>query len=173
MITCVNDGFEQTQHAGQLVRRDVAGVFQLHGARQQIQAGVVLGERALEQREVEAVDVLGDVGKRVFGNCVEEDVGVAEAQVEVQQDDRVFRVRGERAAEVHGEARRADAARGAGDGDDRAGWARVARAAGALPGDTLERGGQVFGLERLREELFRTGSHRSEDQVAVGRRAGN
>ncbi len=51
--------------------------------------------------------------------------------------------------------------------------ARVARAAGALPGDALQRGGQVFGLERLREELFCTGPHRSQDQVAIGRRAGN
>ena len=38
-------------------------------------------------------DVLGDVGERVFGNRVEEDVGVAQAQVEVEQDDGVFLVR--------------------------------------------------------------------------------
>ena len=78
---------EQAQHAGQLVGRDVPGVFQLHRPRQQVQARVVLRERALEQRQVEPADVLGDVGERVFGNRVEKHVGVAQAQVEVQQHD--------------------------------------------------------------------------------------
>ena len=86
-------GLEQADHADQVVGRDVARVFQLHGPRQQVQAGVVLRERALEQREVEPGDVLGDVGERVVGNRVEEDVGVAQAQVEVEQDDGVFFVR--------------------------------------------------------------------------------
>ena len=93
MITCVNEALQQAEHARQLVGRDVPGVFQLHRPRQQVQARVVLGERPLEQRQVEPADVLRDVGERVFGNRVEEHVGVAQAQVEVEQHDRVGRDR--------------------------------------------------------------------------------
>ena len=46
-------------------------------------------------------------------------------------------------------------------------------AADALPRHALQRGRQVFGLERLREELLRPGPHRPQDQVAVGRGAGD
>ena len=42
-----------------------------------------------------------------------------------------------------------------------------------LPRDALQRGGEVFRLERLGEELFRPGPHRPQDQIAVGRAAGD
>ena len=54
-------------------------VFELHRARQQVDARSVLRERPLEQREVEPRDVLRDVGQRVLGDRVEVDVGVAQA----------------------------------------------------------------------------------------------
>ena len=94
-------------------------------------------------------------------------------RIEVQKDDRVFGVGGERAAEVYGQTRGADAAGRACKGDDRARAAGTARAAAPLLSHTLQRGGQVFRLKGLREELFRTGPHRSQDQAAVGRCAGN
>ena len=78
-------GLQQADHAPQVVGRDQGHVFQLHRPRQQVQARGVLGQRALEQREVEPRDVLGDVDQRVVGNRVEEHVGVAQAQVEVDQ----------------------------------------------------------------------------------------
>ena len=89
IITCVNEALSKpnTRDSSSVVM--CACVFQLHGPRQQVQTGIVLGERTLEQRKIEPVDVLSDVGKRVFGNRVEEHVGVAQAQVEIEEDDGV------------------------------------------------------------------------------------
>ena len=44
------------------------------------------GHRPLEQRQVEAVDVLHDVVERVVGDDVEAGVDRAEHQVEVEED---------------------------------------------------------------------------------------
>ena len=79
MIRCVNVALSRPSTRVQVVGRDQRGVLQLHGPRQQVQARGVLGERPLEQREVEPRDVLGDIDQRVVGNRVEEHVGVAEA----------------------------------------------------------------------------------------------
>ena len=81
---------------------------------------------------------------------------------------------GQDAAQVDGQAGRADAAGGAGDGDHRAAAGPCRRrAAVPLPGDALQRGRQVFGLERLREKLLGPGAHRPQNQIAVGRGAGD
>ncbi len=84
--------FQQADHALHVVGRDQLGVFELDRPRQQEQAGGVLGERSLEEREVEPRDVLCHVYQRVVGDRVEKDVGVAETQVEVYERDGVLRV---------------------------------------------------------------------------------
>ena len=78
-------GLQQTDHALQVVGRDQRHVFQLHRPRQQVQPRGVFGQRPLQQREVEPRDVLRHVDQRVVGNRVEKHVGVAQAQVEVDQ----------------------------------------------------------------------------------------
>ena len=62
---------------------------------------------------------------------VEEDVGVAQGQVEIDQHDAVALFAGQDAAEVDRQARRADAAGRAADGD------HVAGAAAAVAGAEL------------------------------------
>ena len=74
-------------------------------------------QRAFQQREVQPRDVLGHVDQRVVGDRVEEHVGVAQAEVEIHQDDGVLRILGEDAAEIDRQAGRAHAADGAGHGD--------------------------------------------------------
>ena len=164
-------GLEQADHAPQVVGRDQRHVFQLHRPRQQVQARGVLGQRSLEQREVEPRDVLGDVDQRVVGNRVEEHVGVAQAQVEVDQGHGVSRIGRQDAAQVDGQAGRADAAGGAGHGDHGAAASLAVAAAETLVADALQRRHQVFDPHRLRQELLDAGPHRPQDQVAVGRRA--
>ena len=72
----------------QVFGRDVVHVLELHGPREEEQPRSVLGERALEQREVEPRDVLHHVEQRVVGNRVQKDVGVSQAQIEVDQGHR-------------------------------------------------------------------------------------
>ena len=164
-------GLQQADHALQVVGRDQGHVFQLHRPRQQVQARGVLRQRPLQQREVEPRDVLGDVDQRVVGNRVEEHVGVAQAQVEVDQRDGVARIGGQDAAQVDGQAGGAHAAGGAGHGDHGAAARLAVAAAEALVADALERRDQVFDPHRLGQELLGPGPHRPQDQVAVGRRA--
>ena len=104
----------------QIVGRDQRHVFQLHRPRQQVQPRRMLGQRPLEQREVEPRDVLRHVDQRVVGNRVQKDVGVSQAHVEVDQGHAVPLVGGQRAAQVHRHAGRAHAAGGSGHRDDRA-----------------------------------------------------
>ena len=148
-----------------------ADVFHLHRPRQQVQARGVLGQRSLEQREVEPRDVLGHVDQRVVGNRVEEHVGVAQAQVEIDQGHGVLRVGRQDAAQVDRQAGGAHAAGRAGHGDHRAAASLAVAAAEAVVADPLQRRHQVFDPHRLRQELFGAGPHGPQDQVAVGRRA--
>ncbi len=127
----------------------------------------MFGERAFEKREVEPSDVLGDIDERVVGNCVEEDVGVAQAQIEVDENDGVIRVFRERAADIHGQTRGAHAAGGAANGDDHAAARFGLAPPEAALANPLERADQVLESHRLGEEFFRPRPHRSQDERAV------
>ena len=59
------------------------------------------------------------------------------------------------------------------DGDHLAAVRIAGPTAVLLARDALQRGGEVFRLERLGEELLRPGPHRPQNQVAVGRAAGD
>ena len=120
MIKCVNEAFSRP-----ITRVRSSGVMSRASSNCTGRGSRYRPESCLVSDRLSSVrssrdDVLGDVGQRVFGNRVEEHVGVAEAQVEVEQDDGVVFVGGQRAAQVDGQARRADAAGRAGDGDHRA-----------------------------------------------------
>jgi len=100
-------GFQQADDALQVVGRDQRDVFQLHGPRQQVQAGGMLRQRAFQQGEIEPRNVLGHVHQRIVGNRVEKHVGVAQAEIEIDQGHGVFRILSEDATEVDGQTGRA------------------------------------------------------------------
>ncbi len=150
-----------------------ATVFQLHGPRQQVNPRGMLRQRSLQQAEVQAGDVLGHVDQRVVGNGVEEDVGVAQAEVEVDQGDGVLRVLGQHAGQVHGQAGIAHAAQRTGHGHDLAAAGPALAGAVAAFADAPQGGQQVVDPQRLGEEFLGPRPHRPQDQVAVVRRAGH
>ncbi len=86
-------------------------------------------QRPLQEAEVQPRDVLGHVDQRVVGNGVEKDVGIAEAEIEIDKRDRVLRVLGQDAGQVHGQAGVAHAAQRTGHGDDLAAARAVLAAA--------------------------------------------
>ncbi len=153
-----------------MIRR---AVFQPHRPRQQVDAGGMLRQRPLQEAEVQAGDVLGHVDQRVVGDGVQEHVGVAQAEVEVHQRDRVLRVLGQHAGEVHRQAGVAHAAQRAGHGHDLASAGTVLAGAVAALADPSQGGQQVFDLDRLGEEFLGPRPHRPQDQLAVVRRAGH
>src|SRR5581483_2340497 len=99
--------------------------------------GRVFGQRTLEQREVEPRDVLGDVDQRIVGNRVEEDGGVSQAEVDVDQRHRVPRVGRQGATQVHRDAGGAHSAGGPGNGNDGAAAELALATAVAVFADSL------------------------------------
>ena len=155
-----------------LLGGDLDVVVELHRARQQKQAAIVPRQRSLEQRIVEPRDVLGHVLNRVIGNDVEPDVGIAEGEIEIDDDDAVLLVAGQNAAQVDRQRRAAHAAAGAGDGDHLARadlpFARPRHL--RLP-DALEGRQNVFELQRQAQELLGPVAHGLQDQAPLGGRA--
>ena len=85
-----------------------------------VQEEDVIRTAAFEERDVRsqtdaahAHDFMGDVDQRVVGDGVEEDVGVSQREVEVDQGHRVPRPLGEDAPHIDAEAGASNAARGA------------------------------------------------------------
>ena len=78
----------------------------------------VARDRSLEQRQVESFEVLKHVGEGVVRDDVEAGVDRAEEEVEIEQDGFLLLGGGQGGRQVDGDGGAADAAGGAGDGDD-------------------------------------------------------
>ena len=160
-------GPEQAQQPLQGLRVDLGDVLDQLGAGQDVQPRGVPGDRSLEQRGVEPLEVLEHRGQGLIGDDVERRVDRAEDHVEVEQEGLLLLGGGQRGGQVDGDGGHADAAAGARDGDDAAAPRR--RGLGLLPPldqppDDLDHLGRLGGE---RQELASPRPDGAEDQGAV------
>jgi len=131
----------------------------------------MLDQRALQQGQVEAIDVLGDLQEGLFGHDVERGVDRAEQEVEVDQDGLVLGRLGQVARDVDGQRGAAHPPRRPHEGDDvRAAVDRRRRLGVALE-ELIERLFQLLHLGREAQELAGTGPEELEDDRAFADRA--
>ena len=70
-------------HPAHIVRFDQLDIFKLDRTWEKVQAGIVLRQRTLEQREVKSGNVLRDVSKRIIGDHIQIDIRIAKTQVKI------------------------------------------------------------------------------------------
>ena len=132
----------------------------------------MLGQGPFEQLNVQPGGVLDHVGQRVIRDRIQENIGITQGQIQVDQRDAVLRLGGQDAAKIDGRGSCPHAAGRAGHRDH---FARP-RTGFAGPEFVLADPGQRLAeflvAQRQGQKLDRPGSHRFENQRPFGARTG-